>query len=120
MAKSNPVYGGDSLAQGGGQTAHRTSEESFTIDSSQSINQILASLGHKPNTNPKEGFDLASACTDAWRMASSEWNKKQEDRILGLELQLSTVNNLCMERIAALSRKTSGRILKTEQKGFTI
>ena len=37
-------------------------------------------------------------------MASSEWNKKQEDRILGLELQLSTVNNLWKESQCSLGR----------------
>ena len=57
-------------------------EESFTIDLLQSINKILASLGHKPNANSREGFDVSAACADAWRIASSEWNKKQEDRII--------------------------------------
>ena len=113
--RSNPVYGGDSLAPGGVQTAPRPNEESFIIDLWQSINQILASLGHKPNTNPKEGFDLVAACTDAWRMASSKWNKKQEDRIVGLELQLSTANNLWKELQCSLG-KLQEEFLKLNKK----
>ena len=79
------------LFQEGLQTVPKPIEESFTIDLSQSINQILASLGHKLNANPREGFDVSAACADAWRIAASEWNKNQEDRIMNLEKQLNTV-----------------------------
>ena len=80
--RSNPIYGGDGLVQEGLQTVPKPIEDPFTIDLSQSINQILASLGHKPTLNPREGFDVSAACADTWRTALSEWNKKQKDRIM--------------------------------------
>ena len=61
-------------------------------------------LGHKPNANPTEGFDVSTACADAWRIASSEWNKKQEDRIITLETQLNRVTALCKESLQSLGR----------------
>ena len=118
--RSNSVYGGDGLAQGGPQTIPKPIEESFTIDLSQSISQILASLGHKPNANPREGFDVSVACADTWRIASSEWNKKQEDRIMSLEIQLNTVNALWKESQRSLGKiqeevsKLNSKVLQYE------
>ena len=37
---------------------------SNSIDFSQSLTQILSSLGHNLNVNPEEGFAIVSACTD--------------------------------------------------------
>ena len=55
--RSNLMYGRDGLVQGGLPNVPKPAEESFMIDLSQSVNQILALLGHKPNANPREGLD---------------------------------------------------------------
>ena len=74
------------------QFAPRPRVESNSIDFSQSLTQILASLGHNLNTNPKEGFDVISVCTDTWKETMTVWHKRQEERIFGLEHQLSLMN----------------------------
>ena len=79
------------------QAASRSGEESYSIDFSQSLTQILASLGHNLNTNPKEGFNVISACTDTWKETMTGWHKRQEERILSLEHQLNLVNNTFQE-----------------------
>ena len=49
------------------QPAPRPRAESNSIDFSQSLTQILSSLGHNLNANPKEGFAIISACNDTWK-----------------------------------------------------
>ena len=43
--------------------------------------------------NPKEGYNVISACTDTWKETMTVWHNKQEDRIQGLEHQLHMMNN---------------------------
>ena len=54
-------------------------------------------MGHNRNTNPKQGFNVISACTNTWKETMTGWHKKQEDRILGLEQQEHTLNNVCQK-----------------------
>ena len=92
----NPNYCGST----GGFSSHpkpiqftpRPRAESNSIDFSQSLTQILTSLGHNLNANPKEGFDAISACTDTWKENMTAWHNKQEERILNLEIQLSVMS----------------------------
>ena len=79
------------------QVAPRPREESNSIDFSQSLTQILASLGHNLNTNPKEGFNVISVCTDILKETMTAWHNKQEERINSLEHQLSLMNNAFQE-----------------------
>ena len=79
------------------QAVSRSGEELYSIDFSQSLTQILASLGHNLNTNPKEGFNVISACTDTWKETMTGWHNRQEERILSLEHQLNLVNNAFQE-----------------------
>ena len=48
------------------QYAPRPRSESNSIDFSQSLTQIRASLWNNLNANPNKGFDVISACTDTW------------------------------------------------------
>ena len=48
------------------QFSTRSRIESSPIDFSQSLTQMLASVGNL-NENPREVFALVSACTDNWR-----------------------------------------------------
>ena len=96
----NPNYGGFSLYPRDLQAASRPRDESKSIDFSQSLTQILTSLGHNLNTNSKEGFNVISACTDTWKKSMTVWHNKQEERIHGLEHQLSLMNN-AFQRISA-------------------
>ena len=79
------------------QVAPRSGEELNSIDFSQSLTKILASLGHNFNTNPKEGFNIISACTDTWKETMTVWHNKQEERIHSLEHQLSLIYNAFQE-----------------------
>ena len=54
----NTNYGGCILYPRDLQTAPRPGDELYSIDFSQSLTQILASMGHNLNTNPKEGFKV--------------------------------------------------------------
>ena len=47
---------------------------------------------------------VSAACADSWRIASSEWNKKQEDSIMTLETQLNNVTALWRESQQSLGR----------------
>ena len=77
----SPIYGGDGLVQDGLPTTPKPNEEFFTIDLWQSINQILGSFGHKPNANPREGFDVfACICCLCWLMENSFIGMEQETR----------------------------------------
>ena len=89
------------------QAAHRPSDELNLTDFSQSLTQILASLGHNLNTNPKEGFNVISACTDTWKETMTAWHNKQEGRFLGLEHQLSLMNNAFQEDLKKLDHMES-------------
>ena len=79
------------------QAVARPGEESFSIYFSQSLTHILVSLGYNPNMNPKEGFNVISACTDTWKEMMTGWHNRQEERILSLEHQLNQVNNAFLE-----------------------
>ena len=70
----------------------RPRAESNSIDFSQSLTQILASLGHNLNANPKEGFDVISAGTDTWKETMTLRHNRQEERILNLAHQLSIMS----------------------------
>ena len=61
------AQGGFSFCRTASQLAPRPRVESNSIDFSQSLTQILSSLGHKINENPREGFAIVSACTDTWK-----------------------------------------------------
>ena len=47
---------------------------------------------------------MSAACADAGRISLSEWNKKQEDRIRTLEIQLNAVTALWKESQHSLAR----------------
>ena len=79
------------------QVPPRPRDEWNSIDFSQSLTQISASLGHNLNTNPKEGFNVISGCTDTWKETMAAWHNKQEERIHSLEHQLSLMNNAFQE-----------------------
>ena len=79
------------------QTDPSSGEELYSIDFSQSLTQILASSGQNLNTNPKEGFNVISECTDTWKETMTGWHNRQEERILSLEHQLNLVNNALQE-----------------------
>ena len=59
--------------------------EPNSIDFSQSLTQILSSLGNNLNEDPREGFAIVSACTDAWKDTMISRHNNQEKRILSLE-----------------------------------
>ena len=64
----NPPYGGGgSSFPREAQSVPTLRDELVSINFSQSLTQILASLGHNLDDNPKEGFNIISACTDAWK-----------------------------------------------------
>ena len=91
-------------SDGGGRTQEREPlpapgviNDSSEIDFSQSLTQILASLEQNLNTNPKEGFNTISACTDTWKETMAAWQKKQEEKISGIEHQIFSMNNSIQE-----------------------
>ena len=61
---------------------------------------------------------MSAACADAWRIALSEGNKKQEDRIKTLKIQLNMVTALWKESQPSLARiqeevsKLSSKVLQ--------
>ena len=57
------AQGGFSSCPTASQIAPRPRAESNSIDFSQSLTQILYSLGNNLNENPREGFAIVSACT---------------------------------------------------------
>ena len=75
------------------QLAPRPRVESNSIYLSQSLTQILSSLGHNLNENPRKGFAIVSACTDTWKDAMISRHNNQEERILSLEHNLLVMNN---------------------------
>ena len=58
------VRGGFNSCPKTSQFASRPRAESNSIDFSQSLTQILSSLGHNLNANPKEGFSVVFTCTN--------------------------------------------------------
>ena len=40
-------------------------------------------MGHNLNTNPQEGFNVISGCTDTWNETMTGWHNKQEDSGVG-------------------------------------
>ena len=80
-------------------------------DFSQSLTQILAYIEQNLNTNPKQGFNGVSVFTNTWKETMTAWHKKQEDRILGLEQQLQTMNTLYQE--------TTGGFCETNRDGVS-
>ena len=64
-----------------------------SINLSQSVTQILASLGKDGYVNPRQGLAAISAYTDTWKETMTARFNNQEERILGLESQLSTSRN---------------------------
>ena len=74
------------------------------IDFSQSLTQILASMGQNFNTNPKEDFNVISACNDTWKETMTAWQKKQGDKISGLEQQIHIMKGAFQESQQAIGR----------------
>ena len=74
--------GGFSSHPTASQLAPRPRAESNSIDFSQSLTQILSSLGHNLDANPKEGFAIVSACTDTWKETMMSRQSNQEERII--------------------------------------
>ena len=93
----NPNYGGCSTYPRGLQAPSRPGDESYSIDFSQSLTHILLSRGHNLNTNPKEGLNVISTCTDTWKETMNGWHNKQEKMIQGLKHQLHMMNNAFKE-----------------------
>ena len=63
------------------------------INLSQSVTQILASLGKDGCVNPRQGLAVISAYTDTWKDTMTARFNYQEERILGLESQLLESRN---------------------------
>ena len=88
------------LKGGGGVSSHptiplpstRPRVKSNTIDFSQSLSQILASLENNLNENSREGFAIVSACTDTWREMMSSRCHGQDERLLKLEYSMLAMN----------------------------
>ena len=59
-----------------------------SINFSQSVTQILASLGKDGYVNPRQGLAVISAYTDTWKETMTARFNSQEERILALESQL--------------------------------
>ena len=88
------VQGGFSSCPAASQFAPpRPRFESNSIDFSQSLTQILSSLGNNLNENPKEGFAIVSAWTDTWKETMISRYNNQEERVLSLEHSLLVMNN---------------------------
>ena len=60
---------------------------SNSIDFSQSLTQILATLGKEGFINPREGLAVISTYTDTWKDTMIARFNDQEERLLGLENQ---------------------------------
>ena len=61
---------------------------SSTINLSQSVTQILASLGKDGYVNTRQGLAVISVYTDTWKDTMTARFNNQEERILGLKNQL--------------------------------
>ena len=66
---------------------------SNSINFSQSVTQILASSGRDGYFNPREGLAVISAYTDTWKETMTVKFNDQEERLLGLENQVSSFKN---------------------------
>ena len=66
---------------------------SNSIDFSQSVTQILATLGKEGYVNPREGLAVISAYTDTWKETMIARFNNQEERLLGLENQAINSRN---------------------------
>ena len=64
-----------------------------SIDFSQSVTQILATLGKDGDINPREGLAVISAYTDTWKDTMIARFNDQEERLLGLENQAINSRN---------------------------
>ena len=87
------AQGGFSSLPIASQPVPRPRAESNSINFSQSLTQILSSLGHNLNANPKEGFAIVSGCTDTWKETMMSRHNNQEERILSLEHNLFIMTN---------------------------
>ena len=58
---------------------------SNSIDFSQSVTQILATLGKEGYVNPRKGLAVISAYTETWKKTMIARFNNQEERLLGLE-----------------------------------
>ena len=87
------AQGGFSSCPTASQLAPKPRAESNYIDFYQSLTQILSSLEHNLNANPKEGFAIVSACTVTWKETIASRHNNQEERILGLEHNLLVMTN---------------------------
>ena len=67
---------------------------SNSINFSQSVTQILASLGKDGYVNPREGLAVISAYTDTWKDTMTARFNDQEERLLGLEKHLFSSWNM--------------------------
>ena len=67
---------------------------SNSINFSQSVTQILASLGKDGYVNPREGLAVISAYTDTWKDTMTARFNDQEERLLGLENHLFSSWNM--------------------------
>ena len=63
------------------------------INLSQSVTQILGSLGKDGYVYPRQGLAVISAYTDTWKDTMTARFNNQEERILGLENQLLASRN---------------------------
>ena len=66
---------------------------SNSINFSQSVTQILATLGKDGHINPREGLAVISAYTDTWKDTMIARFNDQEERLLGLENQAINSRN---------------------------
>ena len=66
---------------------------SNSINFTQSVTQTLASLGRDGYFNPREGLAVISAYTDTWKETMTVKFNDQEERLLGLENQVSSFKN---------------------------
>ena len=64
-----------------------------SINFSQSVTQILASLGKDGYVDPRQGLAVISVYTDTWKDTMTANLNNQEERILELENQLLTSRN---------------------------
>ena len=64
-----------------------------SINLSQSVTQILASMGKDGYINPRERLAVISVYTDTWKETMTARFNNQEERLLGLENQLFLSRN---------------------------
>ena len=78
------------------------------------MTQILSSLGHNLNENPREGFAIVSACTDTWKDTMILRHNNQEEKILSLEHNLLVMNNTMFLGLQAEYRRMNEIITQCE------